>query len=192
MKYTPRQSQSGFSLIELLLVLAIIASMTVAAFIIYPRVKVGRDVNNEIQLAVAAKAGIRGLFTNGNYDRLSTQVAIDANLFPEGMIDRENGIIRTAWSNVTIHPTSTGQESASDGTPDRLFVMYYRNVRADACIRFVGAAAGHFEIIRVGGVVVQDLYNQPNVLLDEGLVAQRCKRYYETNPSATTVRLASR
>ena len=42
---------SGFSLIELLLVLAIVAAMSVAAFVVYPKVQAGRLKQQQQQMA---------------------------------------------------------------------------------------------------------------------------------------------
>lgn len=46
-----RKSKKGFSLLELLLVLGIIAALVVAAFIVYPKVQASQRAQAESRLA---------------------------------------------------------------------------------------------------------------------------------------------
>lgn len=180
------RSQGGFSLIELLLTLVIIAALAVAAFIVYPRVQAGRNATYEAQVLSAAQAGVKALFTTNNYDRLSVATAINADIFPANMI--VDGAIQNQWGgSVDIGPSAANGGSATAvGTPDRYFKITYRQVPTDVCIRLAGAAAQNFGTILIGlnpdaspgtdaANTAQDLYSPTRVPLNEATIANRCK-----------------
>ena len=178
------RNQAGFSLIELLLVLAIIAALAVAAFIVYPRVQAGRNASYEAQILSSAQAGVKALFTTNNYDRISKAAAFNAEIFPKNM-NLSATSIQNQWSGeVDVSPSSSaGAAGTAVGTPDRYFRIIYTNVPADVCIRLVGAAVQNFGTVLVnpanaatgGGVRVQDTYSATPVPLDESLIATNCK-----------------
>lgn len=179
------RSQGGFSLIELLLVLAIVAALAVAAFIVYPRVQAGRNASYEAQVLSAAQAGVRALFTTNNYRNLNKAAAFNAEIFPANM-NLSATSIKNQWDGeVDVGPsTSAGAAASVAGTtPVRYFRIVYTNVPADVCIRLVGAAVQNFGTILVnpnnaatgGGTVVQDSYSATVVPLDESKIATNCK-----------------
>lgn len=165
----------GFSLIELLLVLAIIAALAVAAFIVYPRLQAGRSADYEIKVLTAAQAGVRALFTSGNYTHLSNEVAQNADLFPKDM-NISTGQIRNQWGGwVSILP-------AEHGGSNRYFKIDYTGVPTDVCIRLVGAAVKNFGRVDVStqdwedGSTVRNIYpGRPIFELDEAKVATKCR-----------------
>ena len=174
----------GFSLIELLLVLAILAALAVAAFIVYPRVQAGRNASYEAQLLIAAQAGVKGLFPTNNYSNLNKAVAFHGEVFPSNMNLNADNIINQWGGPVDVIPsTSDGNYGNPLLGPVRYFRIIYRTVPTDVCIRLVGAAAQNFGTIKINpenpvggfGEIVQDLYSATKVPLDEARVAVNCK-----------------
>lgn len=54
-----RKSKKGFSLLELLLVLGIIAALVVAAFIVYPKVQASQRAQAESNNIATIQAGVK-------------------------------------------------------------------------------------------------------------------------------------
>lgn len=132
----------GFSLIELLIVLAVIAALTVSAFVIYPKVRSGQVARQEVEVILAAVSSIREMFPRGDYTNLSNQVAVDANLFPASMVGVGDSITNRWDGAVLLSP--------ADRSP-RLFRLTYRNVPSDVCVKMVPLLAQHFRGVSIYG-----------------------------------------
>ena len=66
-----KKSKKGFSLLELLLVLGIIAALVVAAFIVYPKVQASQRAQAESNNIATIQAGVKALYTSASsYDKL--------------------------------------------------------------------------------------------------------------------------
>lgn len=194
-----RNRAGGFSLIELLLVLAIIAALAVAAFIVYPRVQAGRTAAHQAQILTAAQANIWALFPTNNYRNLNKAVAYNAGIFPDYMNLSATSIQNQWGGELLITPaTPHAAGEAMSATVVRYFRIVYPNVPTDVCIRMVGALANNFGTIRVsannsedgGGNRVQDLYSEEKVEFNEANVALYCKP--TAGNSAVTIILGSK
>ena len=178
------RNQGGFSLIELLLVLAIIAALAVAAFIVYPRVQAGRNATYESQVLSSAQAGVKALFTTNNYAKLSTASAINAEIFPTNM-NVSATAIENQWAGAVVvgyADPDTGtitQGSSTTTSVERYFGISYADVPTDVCIRLAGSAVNNFGAVYVGtggtNVMVQNLYAATPAPVDESLIAANCK-----------------
>lgn len=181
MDFHPHQSK-GFSLIELLLVLAIVAALAVAAFVVYPRVQAGRNAAFEAQILTSVQATARALFTRGDYRSIYGTQETRALLFPEHMF--VGGVLQNQWGGgAAIGPSTHEGNDAGAVSRALYFRIVYSQVPTDVCIRLAGAVSNHFGAIRInknpnnhnGGVLVQNMYGSPQMSLDEGLVAEQCK-----------------
>lgn len=191
------QKAGGFSLIELLLVLAIIAALAVAAFIVYPRVRAGSIASAEAKKILAAQATIRALFTTNDYRNITNAVASEAGAFPSSMVNPD-GTLENQWGGeVLITPSNPNgsRGSTTPTTPRRHFRIIYRNVPADVCIRLVGTLEPHFGTIRLSssngasgdGIVIKNTYSlgESQVPLDHSELAYRCQaRSFDGEDSA--------
>lgn len=177
---------SGFSLVELLLVLAIVAALAVAAFVVYPKVQAAREVDQEAKVVSAAAAGIKAMFTNNDYRNVSVEVASDAAIFPEYMKTPE-GILVNRWGGeVTVVPSNGAGISVNNTGVRRYFRIGYYGVPSSICPKLVGALEPYFGTVRVssvnglsangghGEIVKNTLKMDEAVEFDPTFVAQKC------------------
>lgn len=197
--YNQTRLQGGFSLVELLLVLAIIAALAVAAFIVYPKVQAGRDADQEAKIVTAGLAGIKALYSNRDYRNVSTTSAAQAGVFPDYM-QMDDGTIQNKWGGrVTVDPANRDGSIASSTTTRRYFRIAYYNVPRAVCTKFVGKVAPYFPTVRISslngysgandgnGDVVKNLLS-PNGYgeFNEEFAARKC-RNDATNPDGDAV-----
>lgn len=160
----------GFSLIELLLVLGVLAILLVAAFVVYPQVRDRNQANAEVSNLTAIKANITNLYASkgGNYAGLTNLVANRARAFPSSM---NGGDFATSTPTVTSAWGQNVTAVASSGAAPRTFEITYTNVPAGVCLGLVSGAAGNFQDITVGGV---DVMPGTPGSFDPALAAQHC------------------
>lgn len=165
-----RNTAKGFSLIELLLVLGVLAILLVAAFVVYPQVRDRNQANAEVSNLTTIKANINNLYAarGGNYNGLDEGVANQARVFPTSMNGGDfsaEADITTAWGEgVTIAPAPL------NGNADRAFTITYAGVPEGVCLGLVSGAAGNFEDVTVGGTTVMTTDGQ----FDPAAAAAQC------------------
>ncbi|HAT7491864.1 TPA: prepilin-type N-terminal cleavage/methylation domain-containing protein [Raoultella ornithinolytica] len=144
------KSKKGFSLLELLLVLGIIAALVVAAFIVYPKVQASQRAQAESNNIATIQAGVKALFTSASsFTGLTNSVAVQAKIFPDNMLSGSGSAakpINAFKGNVTLAAANTGPSAATASS----FTITYENVPASECTKIITAAAGNFYTAGVG------------------------------------------
>ena len=140
-----RNTAKGFSLIELLLVLGVLAILLVAAFVVYPQVRDRNQANAEVSNLTTIKANINNLYASrgGNYQGLSNATAINARAYPANMVDEASNTSLASWGGTV----TTVQDPANV----RQFTVTYSGVPAGVCLGLISGAAGNFQNIAVSG-----------------------------------------
>lgn len=157
MKFASTQNKKGFSLIEMLLVLGVLAVLLVAAFVVYPRVRDASRANNEVTNLTAIKASINNLYATkgGNYAGLNTGVANQARAFPTSMNSGTftGTAVTSSWgAKVAVDVTTADLVVGGTTVPaGRAFTVSYDDVPDGVCLGLVSGAAGNFSQITVGG-----------------------------------------
>ena len=180
--------KTGFSLVELLLVLGVIAVLLVAAFVIYPRVKLANQVHQERSSLLVLQSGIRSSLASqgGNYKTLGTVSETKGNAFAYGAkavpsawnasATNPTDIVNGWGGKVIIHSTVGTFEGYSAG---KAFGIQYNDVPKEACVKFVTENLGNFVAAWVNGSTGVGTYLTPNSSVEK--IVERC----ELQPLAT-------
>lgn len=148
-RLSPASKSKGFTLLELLLVVAIVAIALAVLFFLFNKVQSKSTAQTEAQNLVTMAADVKGLFSpQGNFTGINDQVLVQNNVPPTGMVAGTN--IVNGWGGaVTVTPTGTGDSQALfqyDGVPT-----------GDSCSGFVQGAQSAFAKIYVNGQTVKDV-----------------------------------
>lgn len=169
--FVPNKRQQGFSLVELLLVLGVIALIAIAAFIIYPQVQAGTQANTEDTNVTTIAANAKSLFGNaGSYTGLNAGADVTGGqekaIFPSGLLQGPDGsgagAVTNQWGG-----TVTAVANATSATK---FDITYNKVTDAACVKFVAGIAASFDTVTVDGNSVKAAGSPPNA----ANIAQYC------------------
>lgn len=168
-------TRKGFSLIEMLLVLGVLAVLLIAAFVVYPRVRDASRANNEVANLTLIKANIQNMYasTMGDYKGLDTEKANNAKVFPQSMnagVYTGAGISST-WGQPVRVNMMYGADA--DLAVNKGFTIEYIAVPSAICLGMVSASANMFNDIRVGSGTVM-LYGSLPRRLDVDAATKEC------------------
>lgn len=140
----------GFSLLELLLVLGIIAALIVAAFIVYPKVRTSQIVDAESKNIATIRAGLLALYSSTtNITTVNNTVGINAQIFPDNMLVQSGGTVSDVVNGFKGQVKLSATNYASYGKV--VFNISYANVPQDACVKLVTAVAPSMSMVNIGG-----------------------------------------
>ncbi|MDY4379104.1 type 4 pilus major pilin [Pectobacterium brasiliense] len=156
-----RKYRKGFSLLELLLVLGIVAGLVVSAFIVYPKVQAAQRVEMESKNIAAIQAGVKALYASApDYSGLNNTVALNASIFPDSMLSGE-GDERTVVNSFKgdVELVASGINQNGNIIADAAFSITYYGVPSAECIRLIYAVRNNFSSVLINRVAVpQDSY----------------------------------
>jgi len=160
-----RRNERGFTMIELLIAVVVIAVAAAAVFATWTLISAGQTAQNEAQTLVGMVAETRGLYSaQGNFTGVTPTVLIGARLVPESMSVDAN-TLNSSWNEeVLVQPVGPG---------DRELQITYEAVPVDVCTRFVQRSEAAFRLIDVNGTIVK---NTPAGIdeLDATALAEGC------------------
>lgn len=155
--------KKGFSLVEMLLVLGVLAVFLVATFYVYPKVKESAQVSREVKNLNLIKSGLVQYFNhNGNnYSILGTAGKKEGNVFanqakivpPTMRTDASDlTILKNSWGgDVAIASTNYKHEQYEIG---RNFAIWYYEVPSSACVSLATEAGKSFIQMQIAGTAV--------------------------------------
>jgi len=139
--------KNGFSMIELLVVIGIIAFMALAAFVVVPMARNSWNASKEADFYAAMSADTRTVYsTQGNFNGVSPATMIKLGLVPSTLV-RNNVIVSSFETNVEVAPTNLNG-NANDG------VEFSYTLPREVCTKFVQKSAMASARVTVGGQVV--------------------------------------
>lgn len=144
-----RNQQAGFSLVEILLVLGIIAILAIAAFIVYPQAQDSNRANTAQTNLISMAAGIKNLYgSTRDYASLTTELANKAGVVPTSMNggNPDAAGITSAWSApVDIGP---GAVDATTGAAPT-FTITFQDMPGTICAKLVPGVMQNFKKVYV-------------------------------------------
>lgn len=188
--FKSNKQAKGFSLLELMLVLAAIVVLGAIVFQQYNKFRVGQQATEEAQNLAAAATGVKSLYTRGDYTSLNADVAAKAKFFPDSMVNAAGTAITNQWNgavtlgyvtnaNAVANAASVitpGTGGPAAGTSNRFFGISYAGVPSEVCIKLAGAANATFDKITINNVLVKNTAPgaTTQTLLNEAAVATNC------------------
>lgn len=183
--------KKGFSLLELLLVLAIVAGLVVSAFMIYKKVDTDNKVQQEKNNITLIVAATKSLFAGKpDYQGWSLGTLEKANLLTDKFIyskttDDSFGAYRDAWGD----NVNTGSVTPGNGPVKISGVILSYVIPKEACIKFVSSVFPIVDKILVNDQTIKDGTNNYEDITKINLndLANDCENSYYGN--LTTVDL---
>ncbi|EFT1001157.1 prepilin-type N-terminal cleavage/methylation domain-containing protein [Escherichia coli] len=170
-----KKSKKGFSLLELLLVLGIIAALVVAAFIVYPKVQASQRAKAESNNIAAIQAGVKALYASASsFTGLTNTVAVQAKIFPDNMLVGSGSSakpVNAFKGDVTLASANSGPSAAQGSS----FTITYSNVPAAECTKIITAVAGNFYAVGAGDVGGEGSLKAAGEVLNVARTAMQCQ-----------------
>lgn len=144
------KKQRGFSLLEILIVAALVAAGLAGLFFLVNRYNTKQVTNDEASSLNSIAAEVRTKFrSQGNYNGITPQVLINNGIVPPTKINGAN--IETGWNTNVAIAAANLNGTAGDS------VSFTYTIPRESCADFVQAAEGSFPRISVGGTNVKDV-----------------------------------
>lgn len=151
----------GFSLIEILLVIGVIAVLSLAAFLVFRKVSISANSKTDIQNIHAIVAGMNQTYKSGGpYTGINNAIARQARILPQSMADGHSATSSgfTIWS----------------GNP-RNYILQFDDMDAEACLKIVPAVELHFPYIAIDNGESNNFAKlPPSILLTTATLINRC------------------
>lgn len=142
--------KKGFSLLELLLVLGIIAALVVSAFIVYPKIQAAQRADTELRNISTITAGIRTLYhSSPNFAGVNNDVLINSKIIPDNMLSADKTQIINSFGGTVIVSSATALT-----LPDSGISLTYNNIPTLECTKITTALLPLALSIRVNNVAM--------------------------------------
>lgn len=145
------QRQAGATLIEIIMVVALISIITIGALVYYNTAQQGSKISEAVAGVTALSAVIRNQFsTQGSYDGITSEVVAKFGGVPESMTvktDTTKPTLRHPWNADATAVVIAVEKitAAGDG-----FKITFDKVPADVCADLVNKTYRHFIKVHVG------------------------------------------
>lgn len=148
---TKKLKYSGFTLIEILLVVGLIAISALLAFVVYPKARATSRANIEITTINTLLYGIKNLFVgNNNFAGLNHSLLINSKILPDKILvgNNSNLLVNGFGGEIIIETlTLTSINSLSDNS----FRITWQSVPEVECIKIATGVANNFMMLNING-----------------------------------------
>lgn len=146
------RKQAGASLIEIIMVVALMALITIAALTYYNSANEASKVNQAVADITALSSTIRATFASqGDYDGLSEEMIYKMQSVNSNMKSSNANHLKHGWSQAT--DAIDVETSSSDVS---MFEITYARLPQAACQDIASRLIGRFETMTVGSASIDD------------------------------------
>jgi prepilin-type N-terminal cleavage/methylation domain-containing protein len=150
MKFSLKKRQSGFTLVELGIVVAIAAIIIGIGLIVVPSILASTRANAEISELPTITTKIQRSFANQpNYAAVTQASIIGLNVFPTSVVDKTAGTVSNRWGGVVTVAAAT-LVNANDGVS-----ITSTQIPTAECLQVGQGVEGTMRKITVGTTVVK-------------------------------------
>lgn len=175
-----KNKQSGFSLIELLLVLGVLAILLLAAFVVYPQVRRQNIVNEQLYAVRAMVEGVRGIYGNRPYDSVTGEMVRNSGMIPRTFHHPTNPILMVNhWGGtMTLQPWGEDDTSSTSDTYKSRMRLSYTNFPQEYCVPMATGFMGFADKLYIAPAGGGATITPPNELteLDVNRIIDLCSR----------------
>jgi prepilin-type N-terminal cleavage/methylation domain-containing protein len=158
MKFPTTTRQSGFTLIEILLVIGIIAVLAIAAFVIFPQVQSSQRANTAQSNITAITAGLKSLYgATRDYGTLTSGVANQAGAVPVSMNGgntSSSASLVTPWNGTAVISGSDAAGAAATAVGTRYFRIVLDAMPSSICVKLIPGLVQNFKTVLIGTTAV--------------------------------------
>lgn len=146
-----RATKRGFSLIEVLLALGVLALLLAAAFAIYPQVRDRALVNEEISNLRALVAGLHARFPSGDYRGVTSAYVAKAGLLPSIYLRPDGNGLLNRWGD-TMYVSGYGEGTNPNDPSQRMrrVQIDYKGFPQKHCVALVSGLTPFADAVYVG------------------------------------------
>ncbi|MGB5954113.1 type 4 pilus major pilin [Pseudomonas sp.] len=180
-----RVARRGFSLIEVLLALGVLALLLAAAFVIYRQVRDRALVNEEISNLRALVAGLHSRFPSGDYRAVTSAYVAKAGLLPSIYLRPDGNGLLNRWGD-TMYVSGYG-EGANPNDPSqrmRRVQIDYKGFPKKHCVALVSGLIPFANAVYVG--TFGGTLGAPDTQVDPGNVRSIVTRCTQTSTVPNT------
>lgn len=139
--------QKGFSLLEIMLVMSLVASALILAFSVYSKVKASADAKANVEIISGVAAEVKGIYTSGNYSTLYLGMYFPG-IWPDNM-QVNTATVLNQWGG-RVQLARSFLPANSGGNSHRYFFIRYDDVPPEVCVRMIpmalNAGFGHISV----------------------------------------------
>lgn len=147
-----KQKQKGFTLVELLLVVGLIALGAVVAYITFPKVQSTSRANAEATNINTIASGINNLYAGSNtFTGLTNEVLINGKGAPERMVGAGNTLVNSLGGAVTIGTATL----PAGGVTDNHYQITWEGIPEAECVKLGTGVANNFVDVTINGTAVK-------------------------------------
>ena len=163
----------GFTLLELMLVLGLIAVIAIAAFVIFPKVRTSNQAQSETSNLTTIVGGVKILY-GGDYSEISDATVISGRVYPSGMLDSVGTSAKSSFGQAVHVDLDTVGPAGGTSDPEHFFDTTYEGVPSEACIRLGSGVARNFSNVAVQGSSVFKVVSSGLYQVDINKITQQC------------------